>query len=165
MGDVMQIDRDTVASFRYTLKDADGFTIEESPADDPIVYLHGHGNILPALEEQLAGHAAGERVVATLSPEQAYGKRIENAGERIPIKHVRFQGRLAPGMRVAVESGKGMRQVTVLKVGKFNVDVDVNHPLAGKTLTFEIDLLDVRAATGEELTHGHAHGPGGHHHH
>lgn len=160
----MQIEQDSVASFHYTLKDADGFTLEDSREGDPIIYLHGHGNILPALEAQLAGRAAGDRVVTTLAPEDAYGKRIESSEQRIPIKHVRSGGKLAPGMRVTIETNQGMRQVTVVKVGKFNVDVDTNHPLAGKTLTFEIDLLEVRSASEEELSHGHAHAPGGHHH-
>ena len=161
----MQIAENTVASFRYTLRDADGFAIEESPEGEPIVYLHGHGNLLPALEQKLAGHAAGDKIVTTLTPAEGYGERIENAEQRIPIKHLQHHGRLAPGMRVTVQTDKGHRQVTVVKVGKFNVDVDANHPLAGRTLTFEIELLDVRAASEEELSHGHAHGPDGHHHH
>ena len=160
----MQIAHGAVVSFHYTLKGEDGATIEASHGSDPMVYLHGHGNILPALEEHLAGRSAAERVEATLVAEQAYGVRRENALQRLPIKHIRHQGRLAPGMQVGVETDQGMRQVTVLKVGKFNVDVDANHPLAGRTLMFDIEVLDVRAASAEELAHGHAHGAGGHHH-
>ena len=160
----MQIASGTVATFHYTLRAEDGAQIENSREGDPICYLHGHGNILPALEEQLAGHAAGDKLSVTLAPEQAYGVRREDSIQRVPLKHIQAHGRLQPGMVVAVQTEHGARQVTVSKVGKFNVDVDTNHPLAGRTLSFEIEVLDVRAASEEEIAHGHAHGAGGHHH-
>jgi len=84
--------------------------------------------------------------------------------QRVPLKHLRARGRLRPGMVAAVETEHGARQVTVVKVGKFNADVDTNHPLAGRTLSFDIEVLEVRAASEEEIAHGHAHGAGGHHH-
>ncbi len=160
----MQIANGTVASFHYTLRGEDGAEIENSRDGDPVAYLHGHGNILPALEEQLAGHAAGDTLSVTLAPEQAYGVRRADSIQRVPLKHLHAPGRLRPGMVVAVETEHGARQVTVLKVGKFNADVDTNHPLAGRTLSFEIEVLEVRAASEEEIAHGHAHGAGGHHH-
>ncbi|HQY69365.1 MAG TPA: peptidylprolyl isomerase [Pseudomonadales bacterium] len=160
----MQIASGTVASFHYTLRAEDGAEIENSRNGEPVVYLHGHGNILPALEQQLAGHAAGDTLSVTLEPEQAYGVRRADSIQRVPLKHLHAQGRLRPGMVVAVETEHGARQVTVLKVGKFNADVDTNHPLAGRTLGFEIEVLEVRAASEEEIAHGHAHGAGGHHH-
>lgn len=161
----MQIASGTVASFHYTLRGEDGAELENSHDGEPVAYLHGHGNILPALEEQLAGHAPGDTLAVTLAPEQAYGLRHADSIQRVPLKHIRAPGRrLAPGMVVAVETGHGARQVTVLKVGKFNADVDTNHPLAGRTLSFDIEVLEVRAASEEEITHGHAHGAGGHHH-
>ncbi len=160
----MQIASGTVASFHYTLRAEDGAEIENSRNGEPVVYLHGHGNILPALEQQLAGHAAGDTLSVTLEPEQAYGVRRADSIQRVPLKHLHAPGRLRPGMVVAVETEHGARQVTVLKVGKFNADVDTNHPLAGRTLCFEIEVLEVRAASEEEIAHGHAHGAGGHHH-
>ena len=160
----MQIASGTVASFHYTLRGEDGVEIENSREGDPVAYLHGQGNILPALEERLAGHAAGDVLAVTLAPEQAYGVRREGSIQRVPLKHVQASGRLRPGMVVAVHTEHGARQVTVLKVGKFNVDVDTNHPLAGRTLSFDIEVLEVRAASAEEIAHGHAHGAGGHHH-
>jgi len=160
----MQIADGTVASFHYTLRGEDGAELESSRGGDPVAYLHGHGNILPALEERLAGHAPGDTLAVTLAPEQAYGPRRADSVQRVPLKHIHARGRLQPGMVVAVQTEHGARQVTVLKVGKFNVDVDSNHPLAGRTLSFDIEVLEVRAASDEEMAHGHAHGAGGHHH-
>jgi FKBP-type peptidyl-prolyl cis-trans isomerase SlyD len=160
----MQITDDTVASFHYTLRGEDGAEIENSREGEPIAYLHGHGNILSALEQGLAGHAAGDTLSLTLQPEEAYGRRREDFVQRVPLKHLHVTGRLVPGMVVPVHTEHGARQVTVLKVGKFNVDVDMNHPLAGRVLTFDIEVLDVRAGSAEEIAHGHAHGAGGHHH-
>ncbi len=160
----MQITADTVASFHYVLRDGQGVTLESSRDDEPVMYLHGHANILPALEAALAGHAAGDCVQLTLTPTEAYGSRRPDAIARLPLKHVRGPRRLQPGMAVAVQTAKGEIRATVLKVGKFNVDVDTNHPLAGHTLDFEIEVMDVRAASAEEIAHGHAHGSGGHQH-
>jgi FKBP-type peptidyl-prolyl cis-trans isomerase SlyD len=160
----MQIADGTVASFHYTLRGEDGAEIENSHARDPVAYLHGHGNILPALEEGLAGHAPGDTLSITLAPEKAYGARREGSIQRVPLKHIQAAGRLVPGMVVAVQTEHGQRQVTVVKLGKFNADVDTNHPLAGRVLTFDIEVLEVRAASNEERAHGHAHGAGGHHH-
>jgi len=160
----MHIAKDTIARFHYTLSGEDGIGIEDSHAGEPITYLHGHGNILPALEEQLLGKAAGDTLEVALAAEQAYGLRHADAVQRVPLKHIVHRGKLQPGMVVGVQTGQGARQVTVLKVGKFNADVDTNHPLAGRTLGFEIEVLEVRAASEEEIAHGHAHGAGGHHH-
>lgn len=82
----------------------------------------------------------------------------------MPIKHLATQGKLVPGQVVAVRTDKGLRRVVVQKVGKFNVDVDLNHPLAGKTLVYEVEVVAVRDASAEELAHGHVHGVGGHQH-
>lgn len=160
----MQIANDAVASFHYSLHGEDGEQIEQSRDADPVTYLHGHGNLLPALEAKLEGLEAGATVSVALAAAEAYGERNPDAIARVPLKHLQHKGRLQPGMVVAVETQQGPRQVTVLKVGKFNVDVDANHPLAGRALRFEVEITEVRAATPEELAHGHAHGAGGHHH-
>lgn len=160
----MAIAKDTVVQFHYTLKDADGTVIEASHGNEPMAYLHGHGNIIPGLEEEMAGKEAGTEFVATVSPEKAYGQRDETAIQRIPAKHLQGAKKWKKGMVAHVETDKGQRQVTVIKVGKFMVDVDANHPFAGKELTFEVKIEDVRDATAEEIQHGHAHGIGGHQH-
>lgn len=160
----MQISRDTVVRFHYTLSEVDGAELERSERTEPMTYLHGHGNLLRALEDAMAGRCAGERFSATLGPAEAYGERLENAVQRVPIKHLLYTGKLRPGMAVKVNTDHGPKDVRVVKVGRFNVDVDTNHPLAGLSLTFDVEILEVRAATPEELAHGHAHGPGGHAH-
>jgi len=153
-----------VVSFHYHLRDAEDSFSESSDADNPIVYLHGRNNIVPGLETAMAGKRSGDKFTATVPPEHGYGARDPNAIQRVPIKHLAGKGRPVAGQTVTVNTREGARHAVVIKVGHFNVDLDMNHPLAGKTLLFDIDIVDVRAATAEELAHGHAHGPGGHEH-
>lgn len=164
----MQISADKVVSFHYRLHETGGEMIESSYDADPTLYLHGHNNLLAALEAALEGKATGDKLTVNISPEQGYGERQEGATQRIPIKHLldynKIKHKLKPGMKVAVNTQHGPWEAVVLKVGKFNVDIDSNHPLAGKHLDFELEIVEVRDATAEELAHGHAHGVGGHHH-
>ncbi len=164
----MQISKDTVVTFHYRLKDQDGNELESSHGHDPMAYLHGHGNIISGLEKGMEGQSADATFTVTVEPKDAYGERQEGAVQRVPIKHLhgdkKQNAKLKPGTVVAINTEDGQKQVVVVKAGKFNVDVDTNHPLAGKTLTFEIDVESVREASDEELAHGHAHGVGGHHH-
>lgn len=161
----MQIEKNKVISFHYRLTDEEGTEIENSYDGDPVAYLHGYRNIIQGLEQAMAGKQSGESFTTTVEPELGYGLRKESSVQRIPIKHLMTKGKLKPGMVVAVQTEHGARQVTVVKVGKFNVDVDTNHPFAGKVLNFAVEILDVRDASAEEIAHGHAHGVGGHHHH
>ncbi|MBC6906947.1 peptidylprolyl isomerase [Saccharophagus sp. K07] len=161
----MQIEKDKVVSILYQLKDAEGEQLEETQDGIPLAYLHGHNNLLPALEEALAGRQAGDKLSLTLPPEKAYGELKPGATQRVPIKHlVHAPKRLMPGMIAHVQTEQGILTTKILKVGKFNVDVDLNHPFAGKTLQFDIEVVSVRDASEEEIAHGHAHGDGGHHH-
>jgi len=159
----MQVEKNRVVSFHYRLRDGDGNELGHS-GDQPVTYLHGHGSLIPGLEAGLLGHAAGAHVELEVAPEQAYGPHLNLPPERVPLKRLLGRAKPKPGDVVAYQADDGTRQATVLKVGKFNVDVDPNHPLAGRTLHFEVELLEVREATPEELAHGHAHGPGGHQH-
>lgn len=162
----MKIEKNTVATFHYQLREADSETnLETSREGDPVACLIGHGNIIQGLENSLHGKETGDVFSVTVEPQDAYGERNEGAKQRIPIKHLLTKGKLRPGMVAHVQTEHGARQVVIEKVGKFNVDVDVNHPLAGKRLVFAIEIMDVRKAAPEEISHGHAHGPGGHHHH
>jgi FKBP-type peptidyl-prolyl cis-trans isomerase SlyD len=154
----------SVVSFHYTLRDDTGTFNESSEKASPVVYLHGAGNIVPGLEKELVGKKSGDKLTATVTPEQGYGQRNENAVQRVPLKHLATRGPISVGQMVVVNTREGGRQARVLKVGHFNVDLDLNHPLAGRTLTFDIEIVEVRAATDEELAHGHAHGPHGHGH-
>ena len=161
----MQVADDKVVLFHYTLseKGKEG-KLESSFDSEPVAYLHGHKNILPVLEKALEGKSVDETVEVEVPPELGYGVRKADAQQRVPIKHLMTKGRLRPGMRVQINTDRGVIDASVLKVGKFNVDLDTNHPFAGLTLEFNIQVVDVRDATPEEISHGHAHGPGGHHH-
>lgn len=160
----MSIGKDKVVQFHYTLKDEQGQELESTRGDEPMAYLHGHGNILAGLEQALEGKAAGDTFSITLAPKDAYGERVATDLQRLSLKRLHGAKKWQPGMSAIVETDQGYRQVTVVKVGKFNADVDVSHPLAGKTLTFDVEVVDLRDATKEEIEHGHAHGVGGHHH-
>jgi FKBP-type peptidyl-prolyl cis-trans isomerase SlyD len=155
---------DKVVTFHYKLRDAEGTFTESSEGASPVVYLHGRNNIVPGLETEMAGKKSGDKFTATVEPAQAYGERNPNAVQRVPVKHLATRGPYKVGQMVAVQTRDGLRQAQVVKVGHFNVDLDLNHPLAGRTLTFDIEVVDVRDATAEELAHGHAHGPEGHGH-
>lgn len=162
----MKIDRGAVARFHYTLLDADtGGTLESSRDGVPMAYLHGWGNIIRGLEDALLGREPGESFSITLEPEAAYGRRIEDALVRVPIKRLQGARRWRVGMVAAVDTERGVRQGRIEKLGRFNADLDFNHPMAGRRLTFEVEVLDVREASEEERRHGHAHEEGAHHHH
>lgn len=160
----MNIADKTVVQFHYTLKDEAGKEIENSYEGDPLAYLHGYKNMLVGVEKALTGKQAGDKFSVTLQPEEAYGERQEDAVQRVPVKHLHGEKKWQPGMTALVHTDAGQRQVTVLKVGRFMVTVDINPPLAGKVLTFDLEVVDVREATTEEVEHGHAHGVGGHQH-
>lgn len=160
----MKIEKDKVVTFYYSLSDENGKQLEDNRKGDPKAYLHGHRNMLVALEKAFVGREAGESFSVTLPPEKAYGLRQDAEVVRVPIKHLLNKSKLKPGAIVHINTQTGARQATVVKVGKFNVDVDSNHPFAGKTLTFDVNIAEVRNGTGEELAHGHSHGVGGHNH-
>ena len=160
----MIITQDSVVQLHYRVSDATDL-IEDSANGEPMLYLHGHQNMLPAIEQALAGKAAGDELTLVVAPKDAYGERDENAIQSVQVKHLKGAKKWAPGMTAIIETEHGPRQVKIVKVGMFKAEVDVNHPLAGKTLTFELKVVSVRAASAEEVAHGHAHGVGGHHHH
>lgn len=159
----MNIEKNKVVTFHYTVFEADGGQAESSQGRDPLVILYGHGNIIPGLEKALEGKAAGDRVEVTVPPEEAYGERSDALLQRIPKKHF-GDTKLVAGQMLVAQTQQGARPLKVLKVGMSVVDVDFNHPMAGKTLRFEVDIQDVRDADEEEIAHGHAHGPNAHEH-
>lgn len=159
----MKIEKNRVVRFHYTVRDVDGTELESSREREPLAFLFGHGGIIPGLEGAFEGKSAGDTFEQTVSPDQAYGERRDGLTQRIPKKHF-GKARLAPGAAVMLQTNQGPRMVVVQKVGLSVVDVDLNHPMAGKTLEFEIEVVDVRDASEEEIAHGHAHGAGGHAH-
>jgi len=165
----LNIGKDTIVNFHYRLSDNQGNELESSRDGEPVAYLHGHRGIIRGLEDAMEGRKKGDSFSADISAALAYGPRREDAVQRVPIKHLLLpkasnKAKLSKGMQVKINTSEGPRDVSVVKVGKFNVDVDSNHPLAGKDLHFDVEVVDVREASAEELAHGHAHGPGGHHH-
>jgi len=160
----VQITAETVATFEYKLTKDDGELLDSSEGSEPLVYVHGTGSILPGLETQLEGKAAGDTLQVRLAPEDAYGEH--DAG----MVHEVERGQLPPdvevteGMQFHAESEDGVHILTVLSVEGDTVKMDANHPLAGVALNFDVKVVEVRAATAEELEHGHVHGPGGHEH-
>lgn len=161
----MPITANMVAQFHYTLKDGEGQVLESSNAGQPMTYLHGHNSLLPGLEQALEGKNSGDKFSVTLPPALAFGEVMADSEMRVPISHLRGAKKWEPGMMAVLQTPQGQQQVTILKVGHTMATVDTNHPMAGKTLIFDIEVSEVRAASPEELAHGHAHGPGGHHHH
>jgi len=137
----LKIESGTVVSFHYTLRNEEGKELESSRGSEPSVYLHGANNIIRGLEKA--------------NPDKI---------QRVPVKHLAYRGKLEAGKVVQLNTSEGMRAVTVVKAGRHSADIDANHPLAGQTLTFDVEIVDLRPATPEEISHGHAHGPGGHHH-
>ena len=159
----MKVEDEKVVQFLYELKDEQQKVLESTDGE-PVAYLHGFKNMMAGLENALAGKSVGDKFSVTLSPEEGYGERVEGSVQRVPVKHLQGAKKWKPGMIATVETEQGSRQVTVIKMGKFMVTVDSNHPFAGKTLTFDIEVVDIRDATSEEIAHGHAHGAGGHQH-
>jgi FKBP-type peptidyl-prolyl cis-trans isomerase SlyD len=160
----MIAEKNKVVTFHYTLKNVDGEQLESSREKDPMTYLHGANNIIPGLEKAMEGRAVGDEFSVSVEPEEAYGVRNEKNVQRVPLKRLKGIGKVSVGQVLNLQTSKGQVQVTVLKVGRFNVDVDGNHPLAGQQLTFDVEIMDVRDATEEETKHRHVHGPGGHQH-
>jgi len=155
----------TVLTLHYTVRDESSRTaLETSAGREPLTMLYGQQGMLTFVQEALAGRKAGDEVTVTVPPERAFGERRADAVRRLSKKYFSNPRQLRPGMRTALRTESGSQPVTVVKVGGKVVDVDTNHPYAGMTLTFVIDVVDVRPASAEEIDHGHAHGPGGHAH-
>ncbi len=158
----MQISDKTAVSLHYTLTNYAGEQLDSSIGAEPLVYLHGAGNIISGLEEALNGKTAGEKFTVTIEPEKAYG---EKQAEMIQVVSKKmFEGMpLEVGMQFHAEVSHGPGIITIIHVEGDEVTIDGNHPLAGERLTFAVEIIDVREATEDELSHGHIHGEGCHH--
>ena len=159
----MKIEKDRVVRFHYTVAEPGKPALETSREGEPLALLFGHGGIIPGLEAAMAGREAGESLEVSVAPTEGYGERREGMTQRVPRKHFK-NARLHPGMQVVLPTDAGPRAMTVLKVGMSVVDVDLNHPMAGKTLDLDVEILEVRPATEIELSHRHAHAGDGHTH-
>lgn len=155
----MNITKDKVAAIHYTLRDSNGTVLDSSEGRDPLYYLHGANNLIPGMEEGLEGRVAGDKLKLDVAPEKGYGKRDPQLIEEVPLRA--FGGQpIEVGMQFEANDGQ---VITVTNVGPETVTVDANHPLADQSLHFDVEVVDVRDATQDELAHGHVHGPGGHH--
>jgi FKBP-type peptidyl-prolyl cis-trans isomerase SlyD len=159
----MQIAAKNVATIEYTLKNDAGEVLDSSEKDEPLAYVHGVGSLVPGLEKALDGKGQGDEVEVVLAPADAYGHRDERLVQNMPLRKLPVKNPSA-GMQVPVRTTEGPRLLVIKSVRGDYAVVDGNHPLAGMTLHFKVKVLDVRAATEEELEHGHVHGPGGHDH-
>ena len=160
----MEISEKKVALFHYTLRNKNGEILDSSDGQSPLGYIHGVGNIIPGLEKALQGKRKGDKVKVVIEPENAYGSKDDTLVQTVPITNFDDQSKVKEGIQFQVNSPEGSRVATVVKVEAGNVTVDFNHPLAGETLDFDVEITDVRDASDEELHHGHVHGEGGHHH-
>ena len=159
------IAKDKAVSIHYTLTLDGGQVIDSSEGKDPLVYLHGHGNIIPGLEKELVGKGIGEKLSVTVNPEEGYG--VHNPGLIQEVPREAFQGvdNLEVGMMFqAPGEGGHIQLIRIAGIEGDKITVDGNHELAGKTLNFAVEISEIREASPEELTHGHAHGAGGHQH-
>ncbi|MBV8876628.1 MAG: peptidylprolyl isomerase [Gammaproteobacteria bacterium] len=160
----MSISPDQVVSLHYTLRDDAGEVIDRSAEGEPLEYLHGRGQLIPGLERELTGRGAGDRLEVKIAPAEGYGEYDPELVQKVPRRALKGIGDVRVGMRLQAQTPEGPRPVTVTHLAGDLVTLDGNHPLAGKTLHFQVEIAAVRAATSEELAHGHVHGPGGHHH-
>ncbi len=160
----MQIAKNAAVQIHYTLKNDAGEVLDSSEGSEPLAYLQGNGNLIPGLEKALEGKSAGDAVNVSIPPEEGYGVRDEELIQDVPRSAFKDRPQVEVGMQFHADSNHGPRTVTVTKVAADIITVDGNHPLADQTLHFAVQIVEVRAATSEELSHGHVHGPGGHHH-
>ena len=159
----MAVAPDCVVTIHYTLKDDAGTVLDHSSPEEPLAYLHGHGNVIPGLEKELDGKNIGDALTVIVAPADGYGEYDNGLVQSVPRRTLHGIKDVKPGMRLHAQTAEGPRAVTVTKVLGDMVTLDGNHPLAGKSLRFDVRIEDVRPATEEELSHGHVHGPGDHH--
>lgn len=160
----MKISQNKVASIEYTLTDDSGDVLDTSEGGEPLAYIHGMGNIIPGLEAALEGKEVGDSLKVTVAPEDGYGEQNDALVQQVPREMFQGVDEIEIGMQFHAQTAQGLTVITVTEVIEDLITVDGNHPLAGKTLNFDVKVVEVRDATEEELEHGHAHGAGGHHH-
>jgi FKBP-type peptidyl-prolyl cis-trans isomerase SlyD len=159
----VQVKEKVVVTIEYTLRGDDGNVIDTSSGRKPLTYLHGFRNLVPGLEKALEGKGEGEHVDVSVVPEEGYGRRDEKLVRKLPLRKL---GSKSPrlGERVRAQFDDGVRMAAITAISGDYASVDGNHPLADQTLHFHVQVVSIREATGEELQHGHVHGPDGHNH-
>lgn len=160
----MNITKNSVVTMHYTLKNDEGTTLDSSIGKQPLVYIQGMGNLIPGLENALEGKIKGDKVNVRIEAKDAYGEKQEDYIQAVPRTEFENAADIEVGMQFQVSAGDQPMIVTVIEVKENEVILDGNHPLAGVPLNFDVEVMDLRAATAEEIAHRHVHGPGGHHH-
>jgi FKBP-type peptidyl-prolyl cis-trans isomerase SlyD len=160
----MKIVANAVVSIEYVLRDDQGDVIDSSEGDEPLAYIHGHEQIVPGLENALAGRIKGDAVDAVIAPKDGYGDHDDELIIRITRDELPPEMVPEVGMEIGAEDEDGEQMYMITEINGPELTLDGNHPLAGKTLHFAVKIVDVRMASKEELLHGHVHGSGGHHH-
>ena len=160
----MQIAEKSVVSIHYTLTNAEGTVLDSSNGQEPLAYLHGASNIIPGLENALVGKTVGDSLQVTVEPEEGYGPVRDELVQDVERSAFAGIDNIETGMQFMAQTPWGEQPVTVVKVEGDSITLDGNHPLAGQTLTFDVEVVEIREATDEEVEHNHAHGAGGHHH-
>ncbi|MDG0969220.1 MAG: peptidylprolyl isomerase [Porticoccaceae bacterium] len=154
----MKVNVHHIISLHYTLVGSNNELISTTyGTSEPMVYLHGSGQMVKGFEQAVANAEIGQKLSLSLMPSQAYGLRNINKIQRIPTKYLRHEGTLVVGKKIHVNTDNGVKPGTVVKCGKFNVDVDLNHALAGKKLTFCVEIVAIRKATAKEIADGYMH--------
>lgn len=154
----MIIDGNCVVSIHYTLTGDDGAEIDSSAGNEPLVYLHGAHNIIPGLESALSGKSVGDELDVTVEPEDGYGAIDPALIQKVPRTVFEGVDDIQPGMQFHAENDEGdQRLIVVTSVSGEEIEIDANHPLAGRTLHFKVSVENIRDATSEEVEHGHAH--------
>ena len=159
----MQIANDKIVSFDYTLTNDAGDVIDSSQGGEPLVYLHGAQNIIPGLEGALEGKVSGDALKVVIEPADGYGEYNDALTQVVPASMFQGVENIEAGMQFQAETSDGVQVVRIAKVDGDDVTIDGNHPLAGERLNFDVNVMDVRDASAEELEHGHVHGEGGCH--
>ncbi|MGE6434094.1 peptidylprolyl isomerase [Shewanella baltica] len=157
----MKITQHSAVTIHYRLSDQEGRLLEDSFDSEPMLYLHGTENLIPGLEAALDGKTKGEKLDVTISAEEAYGPYHDGLRQAVPLEAFGDIEDIVPGMRFIAETEMGQRPVQVMEVKDNVVIVDGNHPLAGQSLNFSVEIVDVREASAEEIAHGHVHAQGG----
>lgn len=157
----MQIADNAVVSMHYTLTDDEGTVIDSSAGSEPLTFMQGHQNIIPGLEKALVGKAAGDKLTVRVEPEEGYGEYDVEMLQQVPREMFQGIDNIEPGMTFQAQDPSGYVQTVEVKLVEGDVvTVDANHPLAGVTLNFDVEIVEVRAATAQELDHGHVHAHG-----
>jgi FKBP-type peptidyl-prolyl cis-trans isomerase SlyD len=160
----VKIEKNRVVQIHYTLKDDQGEVLDSSAGQSPLPYIHGVGALIPGLEKQLLGKEAGDKLTTVIPPAEGYGEYDEDHVFIVPADEFEGDDELEEGMQVQIDTEDGPAIAIVTKIDGDEVTLDLNHPLAGISLHFDVEVVEVREATSQELEHGHVHTPGAHQH-